>query len=421
MVKQIGFVFLLSLFIFLSSVHVSYLINLENEENQNVNSTKEIVNSDREEFLPANNRTTKLTDTSSSTNSKDSSSSDVHSLLTTSTVPTAQPKLVDSDDTPTTTIAGEGAEYYDDYEDEPPFAPENHPQGYCVVDVGVSCGTGGWGNTDIPCARDRSPRKLKDEEALDMIKEICPELVGENETEPLLCCDAEGVFTLAHSYDLPRDVGLGRCPSCMFNFRKSFCQSTCSPYQSKFLRIVDTTQLDDGKKKINSMEYYMKQDYATGLYDSCKGIQGFVPGSYVMDVLCGRWGSQKCNGYRWLQFMGTSADNGGYSPFQINFVLTTEDELTLNGSQKIFPMNEPTIPCELGPPGEMSCSSRDCEQARMILSDPPPLPSKPEKWTIGGHSGTMTFGVILYFVICGSVFIYFVILNLRRKTSLSRK
>ena len=47
---------------------------------------------------------------------------------------------------------------------------------------------------------------------------------------------------------------LGRCPTCMSNFRKNFCDMTCRPDQSKFLK----TKLIEGPKKPCNLSSHSK-------------------------------------------------------------------------------------------------------------------------------------------------------------------
>ena len=53
------------------------------------------------------------------------------------------------------------------------------------------------------------------------------------------CCDEAQLEILRDQMTLPQQL-LGRCPSCYSNFINLWCQFTCSPHQSDFVRVVET-------------------------------------------------------------------------------------------------------------------------------------------------------------------------------------
>ncbi len=310
-----------------------------------------------------------------------------------------------------------------EYPDELQLAPELEPtaddieSGYCVLDSSLSCGEGGLTGGNIPCVRAKRPQRLNNTEALLLLKETCPEFL-EQEENPLLCCDFEALKLLADSYIIPKNLGLGRCPSCLFNWRKTFCNSACSPKQNKFLTVSKSTLLEEnGLKRVDEVIYYMNKEFAINLYDSCKYLEGIAPGTYIMDLMCGKWGSSQCNGFRWLEYMGLSSENGGHAPFQINYVFTNENSLIVDENM-IYPLNVNAISCSETPPGEESCTCRDCEPLCKI-ENPPNLPLKSEPTVILNMSGTTAAALILYIIIATSVFLYFTIFKMRNKTSYS--
>ncbi len=310
-----------------------------------------------------------------------------------------------------------------EYSDELPLEPELEPtaddieSGYCILDSSLSCGIGGLIGANIPCVRAKRPQRLNDTEALLLLKATCPEFV-EQEDDPLLCCDFEALKLLSESYEIPKSLGLGRCPSCLYNWRKTFCNSACSPKQNKFLTVTKTTLLEEnGLKKVDEMIYYVNKEFAINLYDSCKYLEGVAPGTYVMDLMCGNWGSSECNGFRWLEFMGMSSENGGHAPFQINYVFTNEKSLIVE-EKTIYPLNVSAMSCSETPPGEESCACRDCKPLCKI-DNPPQLPLKSQPTVILNMSGTTAAALILYIIIATSVFLYFTIFTMRNKTSYS--
>lgn len=212
-----------------------------------------------------------------------------------------------------------------------------------------TCGENDFGS-EANCIYNGTAKPLDDEEALEILKEICPEL----STEPNLCCSADQLVNLKNNMKITETLGLGRCPSCIVNFRKNFCQFVCSPKQSTFLEITEIGESEDGDEIVESVNYHMSYSYAEGMFASCQDVQGLTPGSTVLDLMCGGWG-RDCTPKRWLNFMGSTADDGGFSPFQINYILTS-DETVVGESGEIFhPMKESTTMSSLD---DMLCSQQ---------------------------------------------------------------
>ncbi len=77
-----------------------------------------------------------------------------------------------------------------------------------------------------------------------LLDEACPHLRKDLEGDLHLCCSPAQLLDLKTNFELAGAL-LARCPTCMYNFRKNFCDMTCRPDQSKFLR----TKLIEGPKK----------------------------------------------------------------------------------------------------------------------------------------------------------------------------
>lgn len=78
------------------------------------------------------------------------------------------------------------------------------------------------------------------------------------------------------------------------------------------------------------------------LFGSCKDVNGFIPGTRVMDFTCGSWGAAKCTPERWLDFIGTEVSEGGYAPMKVNYFLHVEDNVLVEG-QTVQPIKLPTF------------------------------------------------------------------------------
>lgn len=211
---------------------------------------------------------------------------------------------------------------------------------------------------NIPCVRKREPKAISDLKTVEILREICPQLVTND--DPMTCCEPSQIYHLAAAFMLPAKLGLAKCPSCIHNFKQVLCQFACSPRQNQFIRVINTTKLDERNSIIDHLEYYMSQNFAQGLYDSCKSIYN----GNLLNMMCGKWGQTKeCTPQKWLDFMGLSIRNGGYSPFQMDVKLTTETSILVDG-QMLYPMNEKAFSCSESPTNASTpCSCADCEES----------------------------------------------------------
>ncbi len=73
-----------------------------------------------------------------------------------------------------------------------------------------------------------------------ILEQVCPHLARELRSPQgsiKLCCDTAQLLDIESSFQLPDNL-MGRCPACLANFRKNFCDLTCRPDQSKFANIT---------------------------------------------------------------------------------------------------------------------------------------------------------------------------------------
>ncbi|XP_013786239.1 Niemann-Pick C1 protein-like [Limulus polyphemus] len=260
-----------------------------------------------------------------------------------------------------------------------------------------TCGQSDFGK-DLPCRYDGPPKPLRNNKTVSDLKKICPELVSDEENEPLVCCDENQIENLVLNMRTPEALGFGRCPSCMSNFRKNFCQSTCSPKQSTFLKVISSEKNEDDKERVTGLQYFLSKRFSDGLFESCKNVEGLVPGSPLLELMCGMWGPD-CTAQRWLDFMGTTPSAGGFAPFQILFNITEESSITVNG-QTFSPMNEPTFKCsEAAYLGGYACSCRDCKDSCSTETLAFEVPEEKEPWRIGGQDGMIVLMSIIFFLL----------------------
>ncbi|KAF8785417.1 NPC intracellular cholesterol transporter 1 like protein [Argiope bruennichi] len=284
-------------------------------------------------------------------------------------------------------------------------------EGHCIMHG--FCGENDFG--DATCSYNGTAKRLEDEEALETLRDICPDIIRETN---VLCCSPEQISQLQKNLEIAATLGLARCPSCLSNFRKNFCQFACSPRQSEFLKIEKLGESDEGDIIIEKLTYFMSRSYADGLFASCKDIQGLTPGSTVLDLMCGGWG-RECNPERWLNFMGSTPADDGFSPFEIKYHLTTDPELIIDG-EKFHPMNENTTSCSERPnPESEACTCLDCEAAcQLNIASPPPLPAEKEEFTLLHHDGVSVLCLIIFCFVTAFLLLGFFYFKIQSRKSL---
>lgn len=249
----------------------------------------------------------------------------------------------------------------------------------------------------VNCVKERPPALLPqdDHHYYDKLYDTCPHLFPNypEDKKPALCCSGKQIGEILKNFEVPFAL-LERCPACLENFKKIFCSFTCDPNQADFVVVTKSEEDEEVGLVISEVGYYMAEEFANEAFDSCQNVQGITSGSTVLDVMCGVHGSN-CKPELWLDFMGTSSENGGLSPFQINFHLVRE-ELTV-GQKLIIPMKETTNRCS-EPAGIdlLSCSCLDCKEvcdrndSRVFA-----LPEIEEHWEIMGHDAMIFLTLIV--------------------------
>ncbi len=79
------------------------------------------------------------------------------------------------------------------------------------------------------------PAKLLPSVYETILDEACPHLRNDLGGDLHLCCGPQQLQDLKTNFIMAVAL-LARCPTCMYNFRKNFCDMTCRPDQSKFLK-----------------------------------------------------------------------------------------------------------------------------------------------------------------------------------------
>ncbi|XP_065576909.1 NPC intracellular cholesterol transporter 1-like [Artemia franciscana] len=265
------------------------------------------------------------------------------------------------------------------------------------------------------------PAKPLQDRFKEKLKTSCPEMYEEMETianqtgstDILTCCSGDQINAMASQVSQAGAL-LSRCPSCYRNMKLNWCYMTCWPYHSKFLTVNSTTQSNtSGETLIDKLDYYVHDDYAVGMYDSCKDVVFPMSNSKAIYLMCMPWASL-CDPYRLLQSLGLT-ELSPFVPFDIIYrVLKTNDSKPLG----IEEFNPTLIPCN-EPISEYlsACSCVDCQRS---CPAPPPYLPPPAPWMIGSLDG-LTFIITMIIVVFGTAFLvvsyYFIVTRKKeRKT-----
>ncbi|XP_064489188.1 NPC intracellular cholesterol transporter 1-like [Ornithodoros turicata] len=185
---------------------------------------------------------------------------------------------------------------------------------------------------DIPCKVNDEPKALSPS-GRGLFSEVCPDLAATTGPDHLTCCDVEQLRALKEDLQQPIDLGMKDYPRCLRNFRNIFCQLVCSPKQSDFVKVVSSENKAQGLPYVKKAVYAVSERFAKGSYDSCKDVK-VKKDRNLMSFMCG-W---NCDLTKWFTFMGSTAPEGGYSPYNIQFHITKDSTVKLNGTE-LRPMN----------------------------------------------------------------------------------
>eukprot|EP00257_Ricinus_communis_P008945 XP_002527152.2 NPC intracellular cholesterol transporter 1 isoform X1 [Ricinus communis] len=201
-----------------------------------------------------------------------------------------------------------------------------------------------------------TPSVKPDELLSAKIQSLCPTIRGN------VCCTEAQFDTLRGQVQqaIPFLVG---CPACLRNFLNLFCELSCSPNQSLFINVTSTSEVC-GNSTVDGIDYYLSDNFAQGLYNSCKDVKFGTMNTRALDFV----GAGAKNFEEWLVFIGQKTPPGiPGSPYAINFKSSIPDlsEMKL--------MNVSAYSC-----GDtlLGCSCGDCPVSPVCSSSEPPTPHK---------------------------------------------
>ncbi|XP_015181886.1 PREDICTED: Niemann-Pick C1 protein isoform X2 [Polistes dominula] len=245
-------------------------------------------------------------------------------------------------------------------------------------------------STHIKNCHYTGPALPLDEEGQKLLAEQCPHLITDLNKPTNTCCDVKQLETLKQNIKLAANF-LKRCPSCLDNLSKHFCEFTCSPHQSSFINVTEILKDEKGIEYVNQIDVYITNKYLDGTYKSCNKVSVPSTGQLALDIMCGEWGSSRCSPQKWFHNMGDAANNL-YVPFQITYINTD------NPIGPFKPMDPQVTPCSKPLNAKTpACSCVDCEDSCPV---PKPLPEPPGPFKLFGYDGYEVTMIIIF--ICGS-------------------
>ncbi|XP_017879990.1 NPC intracellular cholesterol transporter 1 isoform X1 [Ceratina calcarata] len=229
------------------------------------------------------------------------------------------------------------------------------------------------------------PPKPLDVAGQKLLYKNCPHLMVDSGQGINTCCDTNQLTTMDTNIKLAANF-LSRCPSCLDNLVKHFCEFTCSRQQSKFINVTEIQKDDKGVEYINGIDFYITNKYLEGTFNSCNKVSVPSSGQLALDIMCGIWGASKCTALRWFHYMGDATNP--YVPFQITYINTDEPV------GPFTPVDPTVTPCSKALNKDSpACSCVDCESSCPVPPPPPPLP-KP--FTILGYDGYAVTMIIIF-------------------------
>ncbi|ESP03417.1 hypothetical protein LOTGIDRAFT_199271 [Lottia gigantea] len=191
-----------------------------------------------------------------------------------------------------------------------------------------------------------------------------------------------------------------RCPSCFQNFVNLYCYFTCDPHHSEFVH-VNTTRVDvkTNKTLITVVDYTVSNQFAYGMYNSCRDVEIPAANEKALDILCGK-PAKDCNTTNWLDYMGDTIN--GQTPFKINFYVGN-DSVRFPDNITIYPLFRNITPCSQPLTNTSSpCSCQDCRTACSPVKPPPSPPSPWEILHIDGYDFIMGVIFLTFLLFFGS-------------------
>ncbi|EEC17932.1 Niemann-Pick type C1 domain-containing protein, putative, partial [Ixodes scapularis] len=163
---------------------------------------------------------------------------------------------------------------------------------------------------ELPCSAETEPVPMAKSDQTN----ACPALATSDGKEVPVCCDAKQLNTFVDSLKQINNLGVSKESACFLNFQNFICQSVCSPQQSDFITVNASKSTEKGKAHVVESVYAISKTFAKDVCNSCKDTSTIVLGLKLMKFMCGKYGASNCSPERFLEFIGSTSDEGGQSP-----------------------------------------------------------------------------------------------------------
>lgn len=238
-------------------------------------------------------------------------------------------------------------------------------------------------------------------------------MLDQGEDKTYACCSIKQLSSLDASLALSKAV-LIRCPSCADNFAHFHCITTCSPQQTKIIKVTkvaNVTGFDNiTREGVVGYAAYLSTDFADASFQSCKNVIIPATGGLAIGTMCGRFGSKHCNPQRWYDFQGDSSN--GLAPLDIDFHLVKPGD-TEGLPEGTIPYRGNALKCnETTPSGGKACSCQDCQESCPKIA-PPALPPGP--FQLLGIDGFLIISIILLCLLIFAFLFYLFVTYLMRR------
>ena len=246
------------------------------------------------------------------------------------------------------------------------------------------------------CVYQGPPRLINDTEVENMLRDKCPQYFQDTDT-PEVCCDVDNIKFLVKQMGMGEGI-LGRCRTCLINAFKLICDLSCSPEQSRFMRVSKADVNNENKEYVKELEVYIAEKYMNDTYDSCKNIIHPASGNLAMDLACGVHGASRCSAKLWYEYQGDPTVNTFIS-FGMHFVTDKPH------------WNESAKSCDEKYEGYQACSCVDCPAACPFNE----LPKDDGGFLMFGYSGYgFLAGLIIALLLLVAAVVYILFRTLRR-------
>lgn len=215
---------------------------------------------------------------------------------------------------------------------------------YTVVFVSAGCiwydeCGDGWNGGKLNCNYTGPAKLLTDVRGLDLLQTYCPDLYNGNNLS-FTCCSTNQLMTFAGNMDLPKQF-FSRCPACYHNFLNIYCDMTCNPDQDKFVW-VNGTRSNPDKLAVTAITYFMAEEFAWGMFNSCKDVQIPSANDKAISIFCGTK-AKDCTPQKWLSYNGDVYN--GNAPFPVEFRIQNTNWTSPNKTV-LVPISHKTVPCD---------------------------------------------------------------------------